>query len=74
MRRAIKAKLKIKLPDYCTCPKCFDTLPDEVKNNYNWPLLISYIKRYYNYFENDGFYRFDTSDQNKRFVTALLEE
>lgn len=47
---------------------------DEVKNNYNWPLLISYIKRYYNYFENDGFYRFDTSDQNKRFVTALLEE
>lgn len=35
MRRAIKAKLKIKLPDYCTCPKCFDILPDEVKSNYH---------------------------------------
>lgn len=47
---------------------------DEVKQTYNWPLLVSYTKRYYDYFKNDGFYRFDTPNQNRKFATALLEE
>lgn len=46
---------------------------NEVKQTYNWPLLISYTKRYYDYFKNDGFYRFDTPDQNIEFATALLK-
>ncbi len=47
---------------------------NELKKTYNWSLLISYIQRYYDYFKNDGFYRFDTPEQNEKFVAELIEE
>lgn len=47
---------------------------DEVKEIYNWPLLTLYIKKYYDYFVSNGFYHFDTPNQNREFVAALLEE
>lgn len=47
---------------------------DETKKTYKWRTLISYIKRYYFYFKHDGFYRFNTLQQNDKFVSALLKE